>query len=410
MKFLPVAAAVLAVAVAMPDLAQAQTASRIQPRETPPAEQPAQAAGTVRPSKGALKPLVDLQTAVNGNDRAAIPALLAAAKAASTTKEDHYLVSQLQLKAALAATDYAGMAAAVRAIDASGYLDTARLTELYKNMGGQLFNAKQYPLGATMFERAVALAPSDQGLQMTLADIRLIEGRKAEAAAIYDRLIKARQAAGQKPEEGLYKRAVQAAYDAKLPGLNDLTRQWVTAYPGPESWRNSIAVYRNSAKPDLEGTLDLLRLMHATGSLTRAEDLQLYVEILADRSNFIEAQRVLDQAGAGGGSLQSLKSTVASKPKVTAAELTAASKSAQSGMALLRIGDRFFGLGEYAKAAEAYRGAKAKGVEAGLADLRTGIALARAGDKAGATAALKSVSGARAGVAQYWLLHLQNGA
>jgi tetratricopeptide (TPR) repeat protein len=77
-------------------------------------------------------------------------------------------------------------------------------------------------------------------------------------------------------------------------------------------------------------------------------------------------------------------------------------------MALLRIGDRYYGLGDYAKAAETYRAAKAKGADASLADLRTGVALASAGDKAGATAALKSVTGARAGVAQLWLLYLES--
>ena len=98
---------------------------------------------------------------------------------------------------------------------------------------------------------------------------------------------------------------------------------------------------------------------------------------------------------------------LSSKPKVTAADLAAAARSAQSGMALLRIGDRFYGLGDYAKAAETYGAAKAKGADANLVNLRTGIALAAAGNKAGAAAALNSVTGPRAGIAKYWLLYLQ---
>jgi tetratricopeptide (TPR) repeat protein len=304
------------------------------------------------------------------------------------------------------------MSAAIDAIAASGHLDSARTAELYKSLGAKLFTAKQYAQAATALQRAAALSPADTNLQMMIADVRMLEGRKGDAAAIYGQVIKAREAAGQKPEEVLYKRAVQAAYDAQLPALDELAKQWVTAYPNPESWRNSIAVYRNKTKPDLEGTLDLLRLMHATGSLNRSNDLALYVRILSDRSNFIEAQNVLAGISAGGeidaGGLDSLKATVATKPKVSGAELQSAAKSAQSGMALLRVGDRYFGLGDYAKAAETYRAAKAKGVEAGLADLRTGIALTRAGDKAGATAAFNAVSGPRAGIAQYWLLHLQS--
>ena len=47
------------------------------------------------------------------------------------------------------------------------------------------------------------------------------------------------------------------------------------------------------------------------------------------------------------------------------------------------------------------------GAGADLANLRLGIALARSGDKAGATAALNAVKGTRAGIAQLWLAYLQ---
>ena len=53
-------------------------------------------------------------------------------------------------------------------------------------------------------------------------------------------------------------------------------------------------------------------------------------------------------------------------------------------------------MGNYAKAAELYRVALAKpGVDADVANLHLGMALARAGDKAGATAALQRGQRAR---------------
>ena len=42
-----------------------------------------------------------------------------------------------------------------------------------------------------------------------------------------------------------------------------------------------------------------------------------------------------------------------------------------------------------------------------LANLHLGMALARSGDKAGATAALNAVTGPRADIAKYWLLYVQ---
>jgi tetratricopeptide (TPR) repeat protein len=382
-------------------------------KDQPKQEQPAAttADGQVRPSAQAIKAIVALQTAVNSRDAAAIKAAAQAAQAVATTKEDRYLIGQLQLNAAVAANDDAAAAAAVDAIAASSYLDGPRLAQLYATLGKKALQGKQYALADSLITKAVALQPNSADLLLVQGDARLAAGKKAEALASYQQVIQARTAAGQKPEEELYKRAVQAAYDARLPSAGDLALQWVTAYPNAESWRNSIAIYRNSAKPDLEGTVDLLRLMRAAGTLNRAADLNLYVNALVEQSNFIEAQNAVDQAlkapGADAAEVQKLLAMLESKPKVTAADLAAAAKSAQSGMGLLRIGDRYYGLGEYAKAAETYGAAKAKGADSNLVTLRTGIALAAAGNKAGASTAFNAVTGPRAGIAKYWLLYLQ---
>ena len=44
--------------------------------------------------------------------------------------------------------------------------------------------------------------------------------------------------------------------------------------------------------------------------------------------------------------------------------------------------------------------------DAALANLHIGMALARSGDKAGATAALNAVTGPRAEIAKFWLTYL----
>jgi hypothetical protein len=50
------------------------------------------------------------------------------------------------------------------------------------------------------------------------------------------------------------------------------------------------------------------------------------------------------------------------------------------------------------------------GVDAGVANLHIGMALARAGDKAGATAALNAVTGPRADIAKFWLTYVNQKA
>jgi tetratricopeptide (TPR) repeat protein len=177
-----------------------------------------------------------------------------------------------------------------------------------------------------------------------------------------------------------------------------------------------VAVYRNQAHPDEEATLDLLRLMQAAGALTSPGDYSLFLEAAADQANYNEAQAVVDAGIAAKiinptdarfrGDIAALKS----KPMATAADLETATKTATSGMALLRIGDRYYGMGNYAKAADLDRQAKARGVDSSLADLHLGMALARAGDKAGATSAFNAVTGPLAEVAKFWLIYVQQHA
>ena len=66
----------------------------------------------IKVSSKAQPALIALQNAVNANDTAKIPGAIAAAQAAVQTKEDRYMLGQLQLKAALAAKDDAAISAA----------------------------------------------------------------------------------------------------------------------------------------------------------------------------------------------------------------------------------------------------------------------------------------------------------
>lgn len=411
MKFPNRAIAVLFGSVAMPAAAQYNTPPAAQPTLNQPPQAAAPTQAVVKPSKGAHKAILDLQAAVNAGDAAAIAEKLSAAQAVASSKEDRYLIAQLQLKAALARKDYASASSALTAIRSSGYLPSATVVQLYRGLAADAYSAKQYDQAASLTEGAIALDPQNGQLQTQLAEIRIAQGRGPEGIAMLQRAIQAQAAAGQKPSEDIYRRAVQAAYNAKLPAAVDISRDWLTAYPSKDSWRNAIAIYRNMNKPDVEGTLALLRLTRAAGALTPA-DMTLYAAALEAQSNFIEAQTALDTlaaANAGNAQISDLVREMGARPRPTVAELNAAAKSAQSGTALLRVGDRLYGLGEYAKAVELYRQAMGKpGVDSNVANMHIGMALAGAGDKAGAVNAFNAVGGALAGPAKYWLLFLNS--
>jgi tetratricopeptide (TPR) repeat protein len=421
MKLINSTAIVLA-AVAAPAAAQYGSMSPPQPTTRPQTTQepaPAPAAATsatpsVKPSNKALKAIVDLQTAVNKNDTANIPAKVAAAQAVATTKEDRYLIAQFQLKVAANANDAAAASTAIDAIAASGVLDNSHVAAFYRGLGGTYFKANQFPQAAAAFQHAISLDPRDPDAMMALAESQNGVGQKAEAVTTFQGAIQLSLAGGKKPEEGVYRRALSIAYEAKLPSSVEMGQEWLAAYPGPDSWHNSIAIYRNVDHPDASATFDLLRLSRATSSMVGTSDYYNYASEAANQANYGEARAVIAEGIAAGkikatdAGISDVEAALKGKPTPTAAELVTAEKGAAIPNAFIRVGDRYYGLGNYQKAAELYRTGLAKGADANLGNLRLGEALARSGDKPGATAALSKVGGSLAPVAKFWTVYVQH--
>ena len=408
--------------LAVPASAAAQYAPQPGQPQTVRQPEPAPGQATAQTTEGkkiklsgkAQKAIIELQNAVNKADYASVPAKLAAAQAVASTADDKYAIGQLQLKAALAQKDNAAMAAAIEAIATSGFVDAATGSKLYASLGTTLYNEKQFGPAASAFQKAATLDPGNVEVYSLLGEAKFAQGQKAEAASDFQRAVQLQTANGQKPSADLIKRAVSVAYDARSPLAVELGRAWVAAYPSPESWRNAIAIYRNMNHPDVEGTLDLLRLMQATGALSTAGDYALFAEASAEQLNFNEAQAVIDAGVAAevvdpsSARFKDIVNGLKSKQKATAADLEEAVKMSPSTANLLRIGDRYYGMGNYSKAVEIYRQVLAKpDADKEIANLHLGIALARSGDKAGAATALKAVTGPRADIAKYWLVYVQ---
>lgn len=420
MKLMFTTAALALVAVSAPAAAQMRgySAPPATPQGQAAPQAPAAAApAQIRPSSKAQKAIIDLQTAVNKNDVASIPAKVAAAQAVASTKEDHYLIGELQLKAAVAAKDNNAMLAAIDAISSSGYENPSKVARLYAIVGSSFNDAKQPAQAVAAYQKALALDPQNADVLIVLGEAQSAQGQAQQAVASFQRAIQIQSAGGQKPQEALYKTALKTAYEARLPSTLDIARQWVAAYPSPGSWHDAVAVYRNMAHPDEEGTLDLLRLLQAAGALTAPGDYATFAEAAADQSNFNEAQAVMDAGIAAhvvdptSGEFRDIVSGLKGKPKATAADLQAAAKMATSTVNLLHIGDRYYAMGQYPQAADIYRQVLAKpDADKDVANIHLGMALARQGDKAGATAAFNAVTGPRAEIAKFWLAYLQQHA
>ena len=374
----------------------------------------------IKTSPAFTKAYQDLIAAIDANDTANISAKVAAAHAAAQTGDEHFLASQAQLKVAVAQKNDAEIATAIEALIASGSLSQDQLPNFYLNLAKTRYNLKQYPQSIAALEKTLQLEPNNQEATTLLAHARSAGGNPTDAVAALQKSIIQQSANGAKAPEDLYKRAIQLAYKAKLASTPEISRQWVVAYPTPGNWRDSIGIYRNLNSVDEAGTLDLLRLARAAKALNGEGDYDRYAYAALTKGYPGEAMAVLEE-GIAAKTVDPNKSPfkemiqqAKAKSAGEAASLEAAAAkglNAPTAKAAVATGDLLYGYGQYAKAADLYRAAlKKPGADASLINLHLGMALARSGDNAGATAALSAVTGARSEIAKYWLTYLKTQA
>jgi tetratricopeptide (TPR) repeat protein len=377
-------------------------------------------AGNFKLSKGVRDAVSAAQTASKAGDNATAEAKLAEARTAASTDDERYVVGSVLLDVARAKNDTKMQGEAIEMMIASNKVPAAN-AGTYNLVAGQIAYQNKDMVKADKFlTQAVAANVTDVNAYAMLAETKNQMGRPAEAIAVLESAIAKQKAAGQTVPNEWYARGISIGYNAKLaPQLEQLTREWLVAYPTPSNWRDSLITYRDLNKPDSDYELDLMRLMRAAGALKGERDYMDYVQ--ATYLKFpSEANAVIDEGVSKGdiklsGNAAEIKALVKGK---LAGDKTATQSAANdvkagkaSGKLALGTGDALYGAGDFTQAAEIYKAALAKGgVDANVVNTRLGASLARAGQKDAAKAAFAQVTGTRASLAKYWLVWLDQKA
>lgn len=361
--------------------------------------------------------LAPVQAAVAAKDYVTAASVAAAARTAMKSADAQYTFARYQLDIGVATQNNQLQAAGIDGMIASGRPAATELPALYHSQGALAASLGDYKKAETAFARLVEAAPNDAEALVKLAEIRNDLGKQAEAVALIDRAIAVRTAAGQPVPQNWYKRGLNIASASRMPAESiKFGRGLAQAYPGPVNWRDALLTYRDFGAPDPESTLDLLRLMRATGSLAGERDYMLLARAAMNGELAGEAKAVLDEGVAARmidpakGEFRDAIAAARSKHGSVRAGLAARetrAMAAATGADALKVADAYAGYGDHAKAIALYRAALQKGsVDADLVNTRLGIALAAAGRKAEAEAAFRAVTGTRAQLAAYWLVWL----
>jgi hypothetical protein len=240
------------------------------------------------------------------------------------------------------------------------------------------------------------------------------------AVAWADKAIAAERKAGAAPKENDYLFKLQCASDtgdqqAMIPVLQDL----IKLNNKTQYWNDLLRIELQGERDD-HNTLMIFRLMYATNSMTDDTNLIEMVQLLADAGLPGEAYGILNKAMSSGTIkpehkersqrlLNSLKTRSDNDQKTLSQQDAEAGKSA-NGDLLVKLGEVYYGFGEYQKAADAINQGLQKGGVKHQDEAYVYLALAdvQLKDTAGAKKALgslKTVPNISPRVARIWELY-----
>jgi len=378
----------------------------------------AQAQDAVRPEVGT--PLQAAQSLIKAQKfKEALAKVHDAEAVPNKTASETYLIERMRLAAASGAGDMATAAKSYEAIAATGKVSAADKLRMVESIAGGYYRAKDYPKAVEWAQRYVRDGGTSAQMQTLLIQAQYLAGDTAGVTKELMAEIQADEKAGRVPSEERLKLLMNAtsrqpegaAYGFALERLT-------TYYPKKEYWVELIASVQRKPGFSDRFSLDIYRLMLATGGMRSANDymemtqLALQADLAAEGKAAIEKGFVAGVLGTGAEAerqkrLRDLAVRKTEEMRAEAPTKEAEALAAKDGTALVALGFNEALSGHAPKGVALIDKGIAKG---GLkrpedAKLRLGQAMVLAGD-AKAVGVLRAVTGAdgTADLARMWII------
>ncbi|MBK9243898.1 MAG: hypothetical protein IPM30_03420 [Burkholderiales bacterium] len=372
-------------------------------------------AGAVRAEVGKpLQQAADLLKANRAKD--ALAKVREADAVANKTPAEQLTIERMRGAAAARAGETQTAIRAFDAVLASGKAGQAEQAQIAASLAHLHAQAKDWNKTREWAQRAKQQGASAGDMDRLLAYVNSQTGDYAAIARDAQASIEAAEKAGRRPEENdLLTLADAQRRTGNNAGQMATLEKLVAYYPKPEYW--AAVLSRIQSKPGFSGrlALDVNRLKRQTKTLEKAEDYIELAQLALQESQAAEAKAVLDEGFARGllgkgaeAERQKRLLALASQRAADAPKLLAeAEAEAKDGNALVRIGMGYSGLGQHDKAIALIQKGIARGDLKNPDDarLQLGIAYLRAGNKAKAAEALRSVKSTdgSADLARLWM-------
>lgn len=334
------------------------------------------------------------------------------------TANENFLIEQMRASAALSAGDNGQAIKAIQALLASGRLPESQQAQYAASLASLYYREKDYKDAAQWASKALRANPSDGAMRSLQIQSYYLAGDLAGASREALEDVQAAERAGRTPpEDRLQLLANIASKTGDRAGYVAGIERLVTYYPKKEYWVDLLR--RLEAKPGFSNrlTLDLYRLRAATKTLDSPNEVVEMAQLALQQKQAGEAKKLLDEAFASGmlgkGNEAERQKRLLALATERVAEAPAQLKQAEAdaiasgdGQDLVVVGFAYTGLGQFEKGLTLMQqGIKGKLKRPDEANLHLGIAYLRAGQKAKAQQAFKTVGGTdgTADLARLWM-------
>jgi len=246
--------------------------------------------------------------------------------------------------------------------------DSAKTTRmLFRLSAGNQQYAKATEYGKQVAESGAA-TPDDLGI---LSQIYYLQKDCKSSAVWADKAIAAARKAGEAPKENLFQFKLQCASDAgDTPGMAAVLVDLIRLTNKTNYWNTLLRIERQDERDD-RNTLMIYRIMYNTNSMNADTDYIEMAQLLADSALPGEAQAVLEKALSSGvvkdehkertnRLVNSLKSRAEADKKGLASFDAEAAKN-PAGELSVKLGEVYYGFGEYQKSVDAITAGLLKG-------------------------------------------------
>ncbi len=350
---------------------------------------PAPAAAPKGPqiSRSIARPLIAAQKALQaGKFAEGLKNLKEAESKGGLTPFDHKTIDDLKAYAYIKTNDMKNAEASWEAALATGACspaDTLRFTRAVFQLS---YNGHEYPKAIEYGRKLADLGAASPDIYAVIGQSYYLTNNCKNAGVYMDKAIAATRKDGKVPQEGYYQIKLRCAFDAKdtageIAGYSDLIR----LTNKPDYWNALLRIERQDEKQD-RNLLMIYRIMYNTGSMKVGSDYVEMAQLLGDAALPGEATDVLKKALAGGviapdqqartNRLLADMQKRADADRKGQPEFAKEAAKSGAGQLYVKLGEVYYGFGDYANAASAIQTGLQKGEVKSLGEAYVYLGLA----------------------------------